>query len=94
MFQLSGFYCRTIGGPSKTHPQSQGLQKAFEGCYRRRPYFEGVFLRTAYSYPMTETTQGFQPRPRNVALFRAFWSPLDGIWGILKGSWGCWDPLA
>ena len=28
------------------------------------------------------------PRPPNVPLLRAFWSLLDGIYGVLKGSWG------
>ena len=33
---------------------------------------------------------GGEPNPRspNVPLFMAFWSPLDGIWGLLKRSWG------
>ena len=28
------------------------------------------------------------PRPPNVALMRDLWSLLDGIGGVLKGSWG------
>ena len=28
--------------------------------------------------------------PPNVPLLRALWSLLDGISGVLKGSWGCW----
>ena len=28
-------------------------------------------------------------RPPNVLQLRAGWSLLDGIWGVLPGSWGC-----
>ena len=30
----------------------------------------------------------YTPAPPNVPLLRALWSPLDGILGVLKGSWG------
>ena len=30
----------------------------------------------------------FLPRPPNVSLFRALWSLLDGMCGVLNGSWG------
>ena len=37
--------------------------------------------------PATQTVHGHMPRPPNVALLRALWSPIDGIWGVLKVSW-------
>ena len=36
---------------------------------------------------MSGVPRGHIPGPPNVPLRRALWSPLDGIWGILKGSW-------
>ena len=32
--------------------------------------------------------QWLAPRPPNVPLLKALWSLLDGIWGVLKRSWG------
>ena len=33
--------------------------------------------------------------PLKGALVRALWRRLDGIWGVLKGSWGrCWDMIS
>ena len=30
----------------------------------------------------------FLPRPPNLPLLRALWSPLNGTWGFLQRSWG------
>ena len=40
---------------------------------------------------LSECLQGrldLSPAPPNVPLLRALWSLLDGIRGVLKGSWG------
>ena len=31
-------------------------------------------------------TYMYIPRPPHVPLLKALWSPLDGIWGVLKGN--------
>ena len=45
---------------------------------------------------MTKVTRavivlGALPRPLNVTLLRALWSPLAGFWGLLKGSCYSYD---
>ena len=44
--------------------------------------------RSPRTFANTRLKLDLQPRPPNVPLLRALWSLLDGISGLLKGSWG------
>ena len=43
---------------------------------------------------MSSPNANSRPRPPNVALLRALWSLLDGIWGLLRVVGGCWEKEA
>ena len=48
-------------------------------------YF-GLFGAPGTKHP--SPTHKLPPRPPNVPLSRALWSLSDGLWGVLKESWG------
>ena len=50
-----------------------------------------MFVRAVLQVQQGASIVTKNPTPPNVALLRALWSPVGGIWGLLKGSWGVLD---